>query len=66
MNVVDGLFFALLALADLALIVQLRRARSRRMRKERVMRSLVLAVQRENAATPAAPPRRWAALRRAS
>ena len=66
MNVVDALVFALLALADLSLIVHLRRARMKRLRIERMMRSLKLAVQRENAAIPAVPPRRWAALRRAS
>jgi len=66
MNAADALVFALLALADLSLMVHLRRARMRRLRIKRMMRSLELAVQRENAAAPAAPARRWPPLRRAS
>jgi hypothetical protein len=66
MNVVDAIVLALLAVADVALMVHLRRARGRRLRAERVMRSLRLALQREangEASSPLATP--WA-LRRAS
>jgi hypothetical protein len=65
MNVVDALIFALLALGDLALIVHLRRSRGRRLRAQRIMRSLDLALQQENAAQPYAT-KRWTSLRRAS
>jgi len=65
MDVADALVFALLTLGDLTLIAHLRRARRRRIQKQRMMRSLELAVQRENA-QPVVPPRRWPALRRAS
>ncbi|SPF47898.1 hypothetical protein SBA4_3800003 [Candidatus Sulfopaludibacter sp. SbA4] len=66
MNASDALVFALLALADLSLMVHLRRARARRLRMKRMMRCLELAVERENAAAPAVPAKRWPALRRAS
>lgn len=52
------MFFAVLALADLALMIYLRRQRRRRVRLHRMMRSLEIAVQRENAAEPA-PLKRW-------
>lgn len=65
MNGVDALVLALLAVGDLALIVHFRRARMKRLQIERMMRSLQLAVERENAAAPAMPHRRWTALRRA-
>jgi len=65
MDAADALVFALLALGDLALIAFLRRARRRRIQKQRMMRSLELAVQRENA-QPVVPATRWPALRRAT
>jgi len=66
MDVADALILGLLAVADLALVVQLRRARARRVRTERIMRSLELAIQREVAAQELAPARRWTPLRDAS
>jgi len=66
MNIVDAAVLALLAVADVALMVHLRRARGRRLREERVMRSLRLALQREangEASSPLVKP--WT-LRRAS
>ena len=51
MNAVDGMVLALLALADITLIVHLRRRRARTMRVNRMYRSLTLAVRRELAAT---------------
>jgi len=66
MDAADALLFALLAFADLALMIHLHRRRARRIRFERMMRSLKLAVQREiGTATVAMRPRYWA-LRRAS
>ena len=46
MNVVDVLVLTLLAAADLCLIVHLRRRRARRMRLDRMARSLQLHIQR--------------------
>ena len=46
MNVVDGLVLALLALADMALLVHLRRSRTRRMQADRMMLNLQIAVER--------------------
>ena len=66
MNAADALFFSLLALADLLVIVYLRRARMRHLRAVRIMRSLELAVQRENADLQPAPAKRWPPLQRAS
>jgi hypothetical protein len=65
MNVVDGSVLALLALADIALMVHLRRARGRRIREERMMGSLRFALQRESNAPVLAPAKPWT-LRRAS
>jgi hypothetical protein len=65
MNVPDAVLLALLALADIALLVHLRRVRGRRIRDERMMRGLRLAIQREISAevfTPTVKP--WA-MRRA-
>jgi len=47
MNFVDSAVFALLAIADIALLVHLRRARGRRLCQYRMMRSLRLALERE-------------------
>jgi hypothetical protein len=46
----DVLVLALLALADMALLVHLRRRHGRRVRMERIMASLCMAVRRENGA----------------
>ena len=43
----DALIFALVALADLAVLVWLRRRHGRRERERRMMRSLQLAIRRE-------------------
>jgi hypothetical protein len=45
-DLVDVLVLAILAIGDLALLIHLRRARSRRMRERRMMRCLVLAGSR--------------------
>ena len=55
---IDGLLLALLALADLMLLMYLRHSRTRRMQGHRVMQSLCMAVKRENEANPGGPPRR--------
>jgi hypothetical protein len=47
MDVVDASLFALLAVADLVLIVLLRGRRSRRLRSERLAQCLAEAVRRE-------------------
>ena len=47
MNAADAMFLLMLALADICLIVHLRRRRSRRRRLERMMRSLKLYLRRE-------------------
>jgi hypothetical protein len=47
MNVADALFLALLAFADIALIIHLRQRRGRQRRAQRMMRSLALAVRQE-------------------
>jgi len=44
----DALLLALLAIADLALIVHLRQRHGRRVQMERVMSSLSMAIRREN------------------
>jgi len=62
---IAALILGLLAIADLACIVHLRRRRAERLRNERVMRSLELAVQRENFVQQPAPARRWPPVRRA-
>jgi hypothetical protein len=66
MNVVDTFVLALLALADMALMVHLRRTRGRRLRDERMLRSLRLALQRDADAQALAPAVKQWALRRAS
>lgn len=66
MSVVDALVLAVLAAADVALMVQLRRARRRRLRAERLMRSLRLALHREAIADGSVTPVKLWALRRAS
>jgi len=47
MNAVDAMVFALLALADIILIIHLRRRRARMLRLQRMYHSLTLAVRRE-------------------
>jgi hypothetical protein len=47
---VDALVLALIAIADMALIVHLRRWRNRRLRQERMMGSLRIALRWANAA----------------
>jgi hypothetical protein len=49
----DALVLAILAIADLALIVHLRQRHGRRVQMDRVMTSLCMAVRREN--DPEAP-----------
>ena len=56
MNEVDALLFAVLALADIALIVHLRRRHNRQERQARVQRSLTLAVQMANGTAYVAKP----------
>jgi hypothetical protein len=55
---VDALVLALLGIADIALIVYLRRRHARRVRRERIMASLCTAIRRENGfeARPAGRP----------
>jgi hypothetical protein len=48
----DALLLALLAIGDLAFLVYLRRRHGRRVRMERVMASLRMAVRRENGDEP--------------
>jgi hypothetical protein len=48
MNMVDAAVLALLAIGDIALIANLRRRRGRALQADRMMRSLVLAVRRDN------------------
>lgn len=47
MNIIDGLALGLLAIADLAFIVYLRRRHNRAERAERIQRSLEFAIRRE-------------------
>lgn len=47
MNIIDGLALGLLAIADLAFIVYLRRRHHRAEQTERVQRSLEFAIRRE-------------------
>ncbi|HTS62517.1 MAG TPA: hypothetical protein VMH28_10860 [Candidatus Acidoferrales bacterium] len=54
---IDAVVLGLIAMADLALIAHLRQRRRTAMKEDRVMRSLVLAVQRENGVV--VMPRRW-------
>jgi hypothetical protein len=58
MDLVDALVLALLALADLALLIHLRRSRNRRVTARRMMRSLKLAIQRETFAETVVPRKR--------
>ncbi len=67
MGAADMLLFTLLALADICLLIHLRRRRARRLRSERMMRSLRAAIQREvGAAVPRVAPRQALVLQRAS
>jgi hypothetical protein len=62
----DGIVIALVALADLGLLVYLRRRRGRRIREARMMQGLRFAIHREaNVQSPAMRRNRWT-LRRAS
>ena len=63
MHVADALLLLLLALADVALMVYLRRARARRLRQERMNRSLQLAIRRELGTQRLTPRRYWRMLR---
>ncbi|MGD0498233.1 MAG: hypothetical protein ABSC23_07335 [Bryobacteraceae bacterium] len=63
METANALAFALLALADLALIAHLRRISQRRERAKRMMRSLQLVLTREAFAEAVLPQKRL--LRRA-
>lgn len=54
----DALLLALLAIGDLALLVHLRHRNGRRVRMERVMTSLRMAVRRENGVEPLPVKRR--------
>ena len=56
MNAVDAMVFALLALADIALIVHLRRRRARMLRVKHMYYTLTMAVRRDLAV--GAPVRR--------
>src|SRR3954454_21595244 len=47
MDVVDAMLFALLALAEVRLIIHLHRRRQRRVRVERMTRSLRVAIRKE-------------------
>jgi hypothetical protein len=47
MNAVDAMVFALLALADITLMVHLRRRRARTLRVKKMYHTLTLAVRRE-------------------
>lgn len=66
MNVVDGLVLALLAVADMALLVHLRRSRTRRLQAERMMLNLQIAVERAILEDEYKLPPRVVTLRRAS
>jgi hypothetical protein len=54
----DALVLAMVALADLAVLVHLRRRRAQRNRTERVLRSMEFAVRREISDQPAVR-KRW-------
>ena len=54
MNMVDAMLLAMLAIADLALLAHLRHRRRLVLNEERVMRSMALAVRRDNIETETA------------
>ena len=56
MNAVDAMVLALLALADIALLIHIRRRRARGLRVRRMDRALTLAVRRELAVGAPAMP----------
>jgi hypothetical protein len=58
MNSVDALVLGMLAVADLAVLVHLRRRRWQKVQSERMMRSLVLVVRQENGDLPMPEQRR--------
>jgi hypothetical protein len=58
MDAVDVMVFALLALADICLIIHLRRRRARILRVRRMYHTLALAVRRELAEEMLVPKRR--------
>jgi hypothetical protein len=66
MGYADAFIFAILALADMAFMVHLRRRRARRVKARRIARSLRLVVQGELGGGRMAMPRRVMILRRAS
>ena len=56
MNAVDAMVLALLALADITLLIHIRRRRARGLRLKRMYRALTLAVRRDLAvAAPTVP-----------
>ncbi|HXK07977.1 MAG TPA: hypothetical protein VMS37_36625 [Verrucomicrobiae bacterium] len=57
---VDAVVLALIAMADLAFIAHLRQRRRMHLRENRVMRSLTLAVRRENGQIVMPKRMRWA------
>jgi len=65
MRAADAIIFGLLTVADLAFLAHLRLRRGRRVRQERMMRSLHLAIQREIAESAFNRRKPWQA-RRAS
>ena len=57
--IVDALIWALLAVGDIALLIHMRRRRGRRVRDQRILASLRLAVRRETTQEIAPPSKRW-------
>ena len=58
--VVDAMVLALLAIADIGLMVHLRRSHGRRVRADRMMASLRIALEREAAKQATVPEaKRW-------
>jgi hypothetical protein len=55
----DAIVLAMLAVADFALMVHLRRRHGRRVRMERMMASLRMAVRRENGVVTLPAERPW-------
>ena len=55
----DAVVLALLAIGDMAVLVYLRQRHGRRVRMERMMASLRMAVRRENGVEPLPARPRW-------
>ena len=66
MNVVDVVLLLLMAVADICLIVLLRRRRARYIRMDRITRSLLLHIRSELTPESVVAPRSRRALERAS